>query len=246
MVAIVMTMEPSSNSDNTHAALTADEVVEYLSAHPEFFAKHPNVLAKLIPPTEHKHSRANAVVDFQHFMLRRLQTDLARGVDERQDMIAHARTNLNLLTRIHACVLALLEATSFEEMITAITGDLAVYLDVDVAALMIESDDPNVLALHRGDIQIVRPGMVDLWMGSKDVLLQGDIEGDPEIYGDGAGLVRSEALLRLEPSHHAPVGMLAFGSRSSDLFQDGQGTELVGFLARVVERCIRAWLYLPE
>jgi uncharacterized protein YigA (DUF484 family) len=227
-------------------AVSAAEVIEYLAGHPDFFAKHPDVLAKLIPPSEHKHSRANSVVDFQHFMLRRLQTDLARGVEERQDMIAHARTNLNLLTRIHACVLALLEATSFEEMITAITGDLAVYLDVDVAALMIESDDPAVIALHRGDIQIVRPGMVDLWMGNKDVLLRGDIEGDPDIYGDGAGLVHSEALLRLEPSHHAPVGMLAFGSRSSELFQDGQGTELVGFLARVVERCIRAWLDLPE
>jgi hypothetical protein len=39
--------------------------------------------------------------------------------------------------------------------------------------------------------------------------------------------------------------MLAFGSREPDLFQQGHGTELISFLARVVERCIRSWLDLP-
>ncbi len=241
-----MAQDSTETTGNASPPVRADEVIDYLASHPDFFAAHPDVLAKLVPPATQKHSRSNSVVDFQHFMLRRLQTDLARGVEERQDMIAHARTNLNLLTRIHACVLALLEAESFEEMITSVTGDLAVYLDVDIAALMIEADDPEVLAMSRADIRIVPPGSVDFWMGRKDVLLRSDIEGDPEIYGEGAGLVRSEALLRLEASRHAPVGMLAFGSRSHELFQDGQGTELVGFLARVVERCIRSWLDLPE
>jgi uncharacterized protein YigA (DUF484 family) len=30
------------------------------------------------------------------------------------------------------------------------------------------------------------------------------------------------------------------------MFHSGQGTELVCFLARVIERSIRAWLDLPE
>ncbi len=228
------------------ASPTADQVVEYLVRHPDFLARHPDLLARLVPPTEHRESRSTGIVDFQHFMVRRLQNELARGADERREMITYARTNLNLLTRIHACVLALLEAQNFEQMIGAITGDLAVYLDVDVAALMIEADTPEPPAMRRGDIRMVRGGQIDGWLGRRDVLLRADIEGDPDIYGEAAGLVRSEALLRLDISRDAPVGMLAFGSRSPELFQDGQGTELVAFLARVVERCIRAWLDLPE
>ena len=45
-------------------------------------------------------------------------------------------------------------------------------------------------------------------------------------------------LARLHPARDVPVGLLALGSRG-DVFHSGQGTELVGFLARVLEFCIR-------
>ena len=121
-----MVQEFTESLENSPAGPTAEQVLEYLAGHPDFLATHPDLLARLIPPTEHKQSRATGIVDFQHFMVRRLQGELAREADERREMITYARTNLNLLTRIHACVLALLEAQSFEQMIAAITGDLAV------------------------------------------------------------------------------------------------------------------------
>jgi uncharacterized protein YigA (DUF484 family) len=241
-----MAKDLSEQRSPSHPGITAEDVADYLARHPEFLSTRPSLLATMIPPSEHRDAPSTGIVDFQHFMVRRLQSDIARQAAEREEMIGYARTNLNLLTRIHACVLALLESRSFEQMIATITGDLAVYLDLDVAALMIEGSSPDAMRIRRADIRVVQPGQIDAWMGRKAVVLRGDIAGDPEIYGESAGLVRSEALLRLEVSRHAPAGMLAFGSRSPDIFQDGQGTELVGFLARVVERCIRAWLDLAE
>jgi uncharacterized protein YigA (DUF484 family) len=44
---------------------------------------------------------------------------------------------------------------------------------------------------------------------------------------------------------NTPPAILAFGSRNADMFQDGQATDQVLFLARVIERCFRAWLNLP-
>ena len=241
-----MAQDLTEKLDPPQHGITETDVAEYLALHPDFLNKRPELLATLVPPSEYKSGRAEKVADFQQFMVKRLQSDLTRHTAERDEMIGHARTNLNLLTRIHACVLALLEAQNFEQMIAIVTGDLAVYLDLDIAALMIESTSPEAMQIRRADIRVVPHGQVDSWMGTKSVVLRGDIAGDPEIYGEGAGLVRSEALLRLEVSHAAPVGMLAFGSRQPDIFQDGQGTELVGFLARVVERCIGAWLNLEE
>ncbi len=69
--------------------------------------------------------------------------------------------------------------------------------------------------------------------------------GDPAIYGPGAGLIQSEALLRLMISSRTPAGLVAFGSRDPDLFHDGQGTELIAFLGSVIERLLRSWLDLP-
>ena len=59
-------------------------------------------------------------------------------------------------------------------------------------------------------------------------------------------LADDEALIRLDIHSKAPAGILAFGSRNPDFFAPDQGTELVTFLARVVERCIKAWLTLPS
>ena len=66
-----------------------------------------------------------------------------------------------------------------------------------------------------------------------------------ELFGAAAGLVRSEALIRLSIGDATPEALLALGSRDAEHFQEGQGTELLGFLARVVEGSIRGWLNLP-
>jgi hypothetical protein len=44
------------------------------------------------------------------------------------------------------------------------------------------------------------------------------------------------------PSWHGPWS----ASRRAKQFHDGQRTELLTFLARALERSIRAWLNLPE
>ena len=234
-------MEPELNPLRAEEP-TAEAVACYLAQHPGFLTSHPGLMARLTPPSEHRDSRTTGIVDFQHFMVRQLQRDLSSERQLNGEILAHARGSLSLLTRVHASVLALLEAQSFEEMIAIVTGDLAVYLDLDIAMLMIESRGAEM----HGAIRLVPRGSIDKWMAGKPVRITRGVEGDPAIYGEGAGLVKSEVLLRLEISRHAPTGMLALGSRQDTGFDEGQSTELLGFLARVVERCARAWLDLPE
>ena len=65
---------------------------------------------------------------------------------------------------------------------------------------------------------------------------------DPALFGGAAGLVRSQALLRLSFSRSAPVGLMCIGTRIPDMFQPGLGTELLTFLARTLEVTIAQWL----
>ena len=60
-----------------------------------------------------------------------------------------------------------------------------------------------------------------------------------------ATLVRSQILLRVDISMGTPPAILAFGSRDPAMFSDGQATDQILFLARVIERCFRSWLSLP-
>lgn len=223
-------------------ALSAEDVCAYLRSHPDFLVHNADLVHHLTPPSV---DRGRGVVDLQAFMVERLRNEVRRLKDQQRELIGTSRANLNSQNRIHAAVLFLLDAQSFEQLIQTITTDLAVLLDLDVACLIVESNGQDIPHVQTSGVRVVEPGTVDRWLGTADVVLNADIQGSPDIYGPGAGLVRSEALIRLQVSSETPEGMLAFGSREPDTFHTGQGTELVGFLARVVERVIRGWLELP-
>ena len=132
-------------------------------------------------------------------------------------------------------------------MIQTVTADLAVLLDVDTVTIGVESGDVPIPKAYAAGIRALPQGSVDAMLGEgRDVLLADDINGDPRLFGAAAGLVRSQALARLRASSHAPVGLLALGSRKPNGFGPGQGTELLGFLARALETMIRQWLHLPS
>jgi uncharacterized protein YigA (DUF484 family) len=92
-------------------------------------------------------------------------------------------------------------------------------------------------------LQLLEPGVVNQILGPKrDALLADHTSGDAEIFGAAAGLVRSQALLRLSVGGRAPEGLVALGSRRPAKFKPGQGTELLCFLARALEIVIAEWL----
>ncbi len=222
--------------------LSSEDVCAYLRNHPDFLIQNADLVHHLTPPAL---NRGQGVVDLQAFMVDRLRGEVRRLKDQQRELIGTSRANLNSQNRIHAAVLFLLDAQSFEQLIQTITTDLAVLLDLDVACLVVESNGTDIPHVHTSGVRVVEPGAIADRLGRADVVLNRDIVGDPEIFGPGAGLVRSEALIRIQVSSETPEGLLAFGSREPDTFHTGQGTELVGFLARVVERVIRGWLELP-
>lgn len=239
--------EPTARKQATPPARADDStelaIATYLKAHPDFMLRHPTVMQALVPPAV---DRGRGVVDFQRFMVSRLQNDLDQAQTERNAFIQNARANAQGQARIHAAALSLIEARSLAQLIEVLTCDLMLALDVDVIALVVESNGAEVPHVAASGVRIVAPGSVTGWLGRRTAVLQGCDSGDPAIYGPGANLVRSEALLRLDISKRTPVGLVAFGSRDPNLFHEGQGTEHIAFLGGVIERLLRAWLDLPS
>jgi uncharacterized protein len=223
--------------------VTAADIVAYLRQNPDFLLTHPELLEVLTPPNV---QRGERVVDMQHFMVQHQRAEIARLKGQHRALVSATRANLASQARVHSAVLALLSASSFEQLIQIITTDLAVLLDADVVTIAVESSGQQRPRLTHQGVQILKPGTVDSVLGTdRDVVLQSDVEGDPMLFGDGAGLVRSAAMLRLSVSSAAPAGLLCIGMRRPGKFHGGQGTELLGFLARALGITIAAWLDLP-
>jgi hypothetical protein len=231
-------------AERVKARVSAAQVADYLRRHPDFLARHPDLLDSQVAPGR---KRGEGVVDFQQFMVDRLRRDIAQLRAEQDDLLANSRDNLSTTSRIHKAALALLESESFEHLIETVTTDFAVLLDVDAVTLCIEAaDDRTPTAIVEG-VRLLAPGTVDRILGfDRSAVLRDDIAGDPVVFGEGAGLVRSDALVRLTISEKTPSGLLGFGTRHPGYFNPGQGTDLLNFLARLLELCIRKWLDLPR
>lgn len=222
--------------------LTEAQVEAFLREHPDFLNKHPDLFRILTPPG---YDHGDDVVDLQRFMVRRLNDQINQQREVQKDLVKTVRGNFSIQASVHAAVVAMLNCNSFEELIQVVVNDLPTYLQVDTINLCLESDDDPGLANKYPGIQLLPPGMIDYLMGpDKKVLLRDDIIGESYVFGAAASLVQSDVLVRLTVSPHAPPGLLAFGVHKKNSFEDTQGTELLTFLAEVLEACVRQWLHI--
>jgi uncharacterized protein YigA (DUF484 family) len=228
--------------------LTDAQVVRFLRENPDFLERYPQLLSVIRAPErqfEDADEAGGEVVDLQGAMLSRMRSERAQREKQSSELIDASRVNLQSQKRVHAAVIAILSARSLDHMIEILTIDLAGLLNVDAVALCLEGG--MVTPTSAQGLRVVPVGTIDKILDvSRTVSLRENVEGDRRIYGEAAGLVRSEAMLRLSVREDAPCALLAMGSREPDRFHTGQGSELLTFLARILEHSIRTWLDLPR
>ncbi len=218
-------------------------IAAYLRKHPDFLLRHSDLVRVLTPPGARD---GGNVEDFRSFLIERLRQEAERLQADTRDLVVTSRDNLTGQRRVHDAVLALIGAPDFEHLVQVVTTDLAVVLDLDVVTLCVEVADAKWPRAVASGVFTLQPGAVDELIGpGRDFVLFRKRPGERAVFGSATGLVQSSALLRLRFGAKAPTGLLALGSRNDDMFHPGQGTELLNFLARVVELCVRAWLDLP-
>lgn len=223
--------------------LSDARVAAYLRENPDFLSRHPDVMRLLSAPDR---ELGEGVSDFQAAMIGQLRGELARVKARQDEMVLTSRANLNTQVRVHECILTILGAKSFEQAIQVITTDFAVTLDLDIVTLCVETEADAAVPVKTPGLRVLSPGTVEAALGETyKVVLHADVSGDPEIFGGGASLVRSAAFIRLDVAESTPPALLAFGARRPGKFHADQGTELLQFLGRVVERSIRIWLGVP-
>ena len=155
-----------------------------------------------------------------------------------EHLIATSRSNMSTQNRTHEAALAALAADGLPGLTRTEAEDFASLLDVDVVTLGFESGD-GVTPMLSG-VNALPAGLVERLLGEGDVMLRSAAQADPLVFGAGAGLVKSFALVRIAP-RDCPLGLLAMGSRTERAFHASQGTDLLAFLGNVVEDCVRRW-----
>jgi uncharacterized protein len=217
---------------------------------PERFLEDRDVMNALVAANE-RAMGAN-IVDLRGIAMQRLESRLDRLEDTHRSVIAAAYENLAGTNQVHRAILQMLDPLSFEDFLKVLASDVAQTLRVDCVRLVLESvqDDEDDPALGRiGDVLCVAdPGFVAEYLSNgrnvplRPVVLRQVVPSSDAIYGDHAGDIRSEALMKLDFGPGRLPGMLAMGSEDPHQFKPVHGTDLLAFFAGAFERTMRRWL----
>jgi len=238
-----VTRHPDTAPLGTAPDLTDARVVEYLRRHPDFLITHPELLRVLASPTR---ASGDGVVDMQTFMIERLRAEVERLIDHRSALVAAGRAAHASQTRVQDAVVAMMSARSLEHLLEIVTVDFLDLLRLDVVTLCVENGVDGKPCAKPG-VRCVEPGLFDAVMGDAgESLFLADTPGDERLFGAGAGLARSAALLRIDLGANAPPCLLALGARAPGVFPARGDNALYAFLARALEHCLRLWLDLPR
>jgi uncharacterized protein YigA (DUF484 family) len=187
------------------------------------------------------------VVDLGQYIVGSLQDGVRTLRQSYNRLVDSCRENLSTQKQVQQSVLTIIKAQTLEQLLEVITVDLQALFGVDVVRLAMESEiagyyDVSYSEYNYSGVSFIDVGMVAEVLGEgRNVLLcsdtvQDDIPGFSSIFADCAGLVNSCALLRLELPQHNKHVLLAFGTKKRDHFNENQATDLLDFLAQIVEQ----------
>ncbi|MEK6747083.1 MAG: DUF484 family protein [Pseudomonadota bacterium] len=214
-------------------AITEGQVREYLETHPDFLHNIPAP----------KRDLGEGVEDFQHYLLKNLQSN-SKSLQQSYDLLVdYCRENLSAQVQVHNAVLKLIRARSIEQLLELLTIDMLSVFGLDVVRIAMESDvpfDTSYGEQNYSGIVFIDSGTVDALFGKqKNVLLFADTGenlpiGFEQIFINCEQQVESCALLRLDSEMVDKHIILALGVRDKDRYHAGQGTELLHFFAQAV------------
>ena len=225
-----ITSEESQNEPSWEEAVS-----RFLEEHPDYFQRHPEVLANL--KLEHEvGARAVSLIERQVRALREQNQALSRQLRE---LVTIARENDLTGSRLHRFATAMLDAHALEDVLDGAHERLRQEFKLDAVAIRLLSQT------HAG---LGRPELVPEDDRKLQALLKQFGAGKPicggrfeesltqYLFGEAAREVRSSALIPL--GHKAPRGVLALGSADPRRFHPGMGTV---YLTKLGELLIHAF-----
>ena len=212
--------------------LSPENVRRFLADNPEFLREDDGLLAELGLKVA-----AGNIVDFGPAALARVHAAHQREAELRQTIEETARANFSAQAQTHGAVVDLLDARNHSDLAWRVDELARTRFGLAAGVIALESEGhPPAGWKHLVE------GQVDMILdGSQRLARMGFAPTALGLFGDQADEVRSMAMVRMAIWEPSRQGLLAFASSDPEGFTPDMGSELVAFLARVVERTAERW-----
>ena len=216
----------------SEAPLEPAAVRRFLSDNPQFLTGDTGLLAELGLKVA-----VGNVVDFGPAALARVHAAHQREATQRREIEETARANFMAQAQTHGAVVDLLDARNHSDLARRVDELAQQRFGLAAGVIALEGEDhPPAGWKHLVE------GQVDMILGGPQRLARmGVVPTARGLFGDRMGVIESVAMVRMAIWEPSRQGLLAFGAADAEGFTEEMGSELVAFLARVVERTAERW-----
>ncbi len=218
-----------------------ERVRQFLSTHPDFFARNPELVERLIVP--HECGPAHSLIEHQVALLRVRNRKLERRLT---DLIKTARDNESLHARVHGLGLRLLGCEDAGTLFDVLYHGLSRDFRVDEVKVRVRVSEHQAARLVRPEFvpsssdvcetYALFPGNAQCGVLSKDVRV--GLFGWP-VESSGSGV-----LIPLSIADH--IGVLGLASRDAKRFHAHMGTTFLEQLSSLLSHAIGPLLAEPH
>jgi uncharacterized protein YigA (DUF484 family) len=223
------------------SALDEDKVVELLLANPEFFERHPTVLARLKLPHQ-RGSAAVSLVERQVLVLREKHEGLEQKLRE---LIENGRANDTIAERMHRLTRRLLRARDFGAVVAALETSLRE--DFGASRWVILITDPSLAGLGTESTSHLRA----VPRGSPELRIfeaffesarprSGQIRDTQREYLFGADGSQVGSTVLIPLGERASLGLLAIASHDTERYLPTMSTDFLVRIGEIVSEAIVA------
>lgn len=214
--------------------LSADQVSQYLRAHPDFFVANKALLADLNLP--HRPGKTVSLVERQVDILRERNVDMRRRMN---DLIETARVNDTLFAKTRSLTLAVLDTVTLQALNEVLATHILADFEADfVACHLFVSEQSELPPLDHFFFHAQEPEfnqLVQNQMTTLTTVRAGELDHlFPVTTHDKSG---SAALMPLLQSNFS--GLLAIGSRDAGHFSTDMDTLFLDHIADVIAKVLR-------
>lgn len=210
--------------------LCAQDVAEYLKAHPEFFIEQEDLLADLSLP--HESGKAISLLERQVTILR------DRGMDARHklnNLLENARNNDQLFDTTRNLVLALLRAKDVTEMANVAQDQLSNHANIDACEVIIVAREGLKVSdsIRVESEDNLKAQFADVFRLKRTHCGAIGEEQTQYLFSTNGSKIKSTALCPVI-SNGEVLALIAFGNQSENYFNVNLDTLFLDFIGHVV------------
>ena len=222
-------------------SVAEEQIAEHLIAHPEFFERHPGVLARLQLPHQ-RGSAAISLVERQVLVLREKHSALEQQLRE---LIENGRSNDSIADRMHRLTRRLLRAREFNAVIAALETSLRE--DFGASRWVILITDPSLASLgtaQSAHLRVVPRGSPELKIFETFFESarprSGQIRDTQRDYLFGADGSQVGSTVLIPLGERAALGLLAIASHDTERYLPTMSTDFLSRIGEILTEAITA------